>query len=294
MTTRLRRLGSLVLTLATTLGLIAVSPTAAQAELLHKSIKLTVGCPGAWADLQINWRSTQEANVYWELKDTLDDGKTPGMTLRAENPTGGENYLFDGLGWLRATGGRGTVVKGAAWEFNPDSIGLINSLQFVVANGLGGEERACTEVKHVYNYGKNAYRIATSMIGTPYVLGGDSSGGLDCSGLVQWAFNHVDNFPGLSSNDTAEEMYEWARARADGNGSTPWGRLDAMKVGPADLEVGDLIFYDLPDMPRSIDHVGFYAGGDQVLDALPGRGVTKHTDGLASYRVGQFRIQGVS
>ena len=81
--------------------------------------------------------------------------------------------------------------------------------------------------------------IAAQYAGTPYVWGGTTPSGFDCSGFTQWVFNKV----GISLPRTAEEQ-----------------RMAATRV--ANPQPGDLVFFGSP-----AHHVGIYAGGGMMWDA---------------------------
>jgi cell wall-associated NlpC family hydrolase len=90
--------------------------------------------------------------------------------------------------------------------------------------------------------GAAALAEAATQIGVPYVWGGDTpSGGFDCSGLVQWAFAQV----GVSLPHYSGSQFS-----------------DGTQIPMSDLEPGDLVFFSDPG-----EHVAFYAGGGEVLQA---------------------------
>jgi cell wall-associated NlpC family hydrolase len=82
---------------------------------------------------------------------------------------------------------------------------------------------------------------AVSQIGTPYVFGGDTRRGFDCSGLMMWAYAHA----GVSIPRTTWQQYRAAR-------SHPRRRR---------LRTGDLVFFS----GRS--HVGMYLGHHLLVQA---------------------------
>jgi len=90
--------------------------------------------------------------------------------------------------------------------------------------------------------------VAERMIGTPYVLGGESPGGVDCSGLVQYAYRQA----GLRVPRTTAAQFQA-------------GRLQR-QVLP-----GDLLFFRTDGSGR-VSHVGIYAGGGQMIHASSGSG----------------------
>jgi len=90
-----------------------------------------------------------------------------------------------------------------------------------------------------------AIRAALGQLGTPYVWGGSSPSGFDCSGLVQWAYAHA----GLVLPRVAQDQYD----------NTP-----AAPAGTS-LEPGDLVFFG--HGPHAVDHVGLYLGDGRMVDA---------------------------
>lgn len=89
---------------------------------------------------------------------------------------------------------------------------------------------------------------AERLIGTPYILGGESPSGVDCSGLVQYAYQQA----GIRVPRTTVAQFQA-------------GRLQR-RVLP-----GDLLFFRT-DASGQISHVGIYAGGGQMIHASSGSG----------------------
>jgi cell wall-associated NlpC family hydrolase len=82
--------------------------------------------------------------------------------------------------------------------------------------------------------------IAMQYLGTPYVWGGASPGGFDCSGLVAYVYAQV----GVSLPHHAASIYNYG-----------------VPVSRDQLEPGDLVFFD------GLGHMGIYIGGGQFIHA---------------------------
>ena len=89
--------------------------------------------------------------------------------------------------------------------------------------------------------GAQIVAVAQRYIGVPYVYGGASPSGFDCSGLVQY----VHNLVGISIPRVAVDQSKGGIA-----------------VSKANLQPGDLVFFGSP-----VSHVGIYIGNDQFINA---------------------------
>lgn len=87
--------------------------------------------------------------------------------------------------------------------------------------------------------------------GTPYLLGGVTKRGVDCSAFVQHVY--ADAFGVDIPRSTADQVREGQR------------------VQPAQLKAGDLVFFRPPGASR---HVGIYLGNGTFTHASTSQGVT--------------------
>ena len=108
--------------------------------------------------------------------------------------------------------------------------------------------------------------IAMQYLGTPYVWGGASPAGFDCSGFVMYVFSKI----GVSLPHSSYAQY--------GYGSP---------VSRGDLQPGDLVFFD------GLGHVGIYVGGGSFIHS-PHTGdvvkISSMTGWYASTFVGARRL----
>jgi len=98
-----------------------------------------------------------------------------------------------------------------------------------------------------------AVDVALRYIGVPYVWGGSSPSGFDCSGLVQYAYLQI----GISLPRTSRQQYRVGAF-------IPVDRLGS-------LQPGDLVFFGYDGDPDQVHHVGIYVGSGNFVHA-PGTG----------------------
>jgi cell wall-associated NlpC family hydrolase len=100
-------------------------------------------------------------------------------------------------------------------------------------------------------------------IGVPYVWGGTTPKGFDCSGLTQYVYREI----GISIPRTSRSQFRAGDHIAPGN-------LDQ-------LVPGDLVFFGYGGDPGRIHHVGIYVGDGDFIHA-PARGQTVTISSLTS------------
>ena len=94
-----------------------------------------------------------------------------------------------------------------------------------------------------------------AFLGVPYVWGGESAQGFDCSGLVQAVYNEA----GVSLPRVAQSQYSAGPAVSPGQTVVP----------------GDLVFFGTG--PGDVSHVGMFVGDGLMVDA-PHTGATVRFD----------------
>ena len=117
---------------------------------------------------------------------------------------------------------------------------------------------------------------AKKFIGVPYVYGGASPAGFDCSGLVQYCLEQI-GIHGVPR--TSEGQWSWSH-----------------HVKQADLAPGDLIFEQWPGDSSPPGHVVIYIGSGQVIEA-PETGQLVHTRAWSDTEttiVGYGQVPGLS
>ena len=92
--------------------------------------------------------------------------------------------------------------------------------------------------------GSSIVSIAQQYLGVPYVYGGSSASGFDCSGFTMYVFAQV----GIKLPHGATSQLSYGT-----------------EVSRSDLQPGDLVFFQ--DYGYTASHVGIYIGGDQFIHA---------------------------
>jgi cell wall-associated NlpC family hydrolase len=98
--------------------------------------------------------------------------------------------------------------------------------------------------------GQDIVDYAKQYIGVPYAYGGESTSGMDCSGLTQTVYRHFS----ISLPRTAAEQAQVGQI-----------------VSKSDLQPGDLVFFNTTGSTYS--HVGIYVGSGQFISATTSKGV---------------------
>ena len=98
--------------------------------------------------------------------------------------------------------------------------------------------------------GKQIVSTAQTLMGIPYVFGGTTTKGFDCSGLLQYVFK----MHGLTIPRLADEQYNLGKA-----------------AKPNQLVAGDLVFFTT--YTAGVSHCGIYVGDGKFLHASSSKGV---------------------
>ncbi len=175
--------------------------------------------------------------------------------------SGGSSLDAQGLGAGLAVGGTGlTSVSSASAELNLISL-LLASQQSGSTGALAGSQVAAVAPSSplqpapitswpgpVSPDAARVVSLASSLEGTPYVWGGSTPAGFDCSGLVQYVYGQL----GINVPRTSEEQ---------ATVGTPVSSLAA-------AQPGDLLFFAGSDgTASSPGHVAIYIGNGQMIAA---------------------------
>ena len=146
-------------------------------------------------------------------------------------------------------------------DFGPATVAAVKmfqSNQGLEADGLVGPStysalmgREMPQVSRSFNsISRRIIAHSMNYIGVPYVFGGTSPSGFDCSGYVRFVFANA----GIYLPRTADAQYEVG-----------------MPVSRGELIPGDLVFFSTYDYGAS--HVGIYLGDGSFINASSSRGV---------------------
>ena len=193
------------------------------------------------------WAFTRQKDGYlgWVYKPYLTEGVAPQAThlmlapsyeLRAQPDAGSEIIT-------RLVSGTGVEVEDVRGEWSK-----------VIANKTGWMPssllRTIGEIpKSIEEKRKTLIEDSARMVGVPYLWGGTSGNGIDCSGLARLLHKWV----GLDLPRDADMQYRAAK-----------------RVEPP-FEVGDLLFFREPGKQRQVTHLGISLGGWRMIHSSQGR-----------------------
>ena len=129
-------------------------------------------------------------------------------------------------------------------------------------SGSGGD-RTATDPSSLGAGHPEVVDIALGYIGVPYVWGGSSPSGFDCSGLTQYCYRQI----GVSLPRTSQSQYNAGQHIAR-------DRLDLLRPG-------DLVFFGTDGDAGRVHHVGMYVGDGNYVHA-PYTGASVRVDSLTS------------
>ncbi|MBN2404541.1 MAG: C40 family peptidase [Coriobacteriia bacterium] len=117
------------------------------------------------------------------------------------------------------------------------------------ASNSGSSGRAATDPDSLGVGRSDVVAIAMQYLGVPYVWGGSSPSGFDCSGLSVYVYNQV----GVSLPRTSYSQYKVGQ------------HIDADRLDL--LAPGDLVFFGTDGDPSRVHHVGIYVGSGNFIHA---------------------------
>lgn len=204
------------------------------------------GSSGNWYAVSYNGTSGYVCKDYMTTTkpggDTPSSGSTGYIKGNSVRMRSGAGTSYSILGTYN--NGTPLTITGTSGEWTAVTIngvkGYVNST-YVTTSSNGGSNGGSTNSTG----GQLVVETAKKYLGYPYVYGGMSPSGFDCSGFV----NYVYKLCGYSMSRVASSIYY-------NNGT---------HVDKANLQPGDLVFFS--NSSESIGHVGIYIGGNQFIHA---------------------------
>ena len=134
-----------------------------------------------------------------------------------------------------------------------------------VAQDIAGEDTPVVK-EPSQTLGEQIVAKAKTCMGVPYVRGGQSMKGFDCSGLVYYVLKNL----GYSPNRTSADQYKMGTY-----------------VSKSKLQPGDLVFF-AGTYKSGISHVGIYIGDGKFIHAPHSGDVVKISDLNSSYYTNHY------
>lgn len=115
--------------------------------------------------------------------------------------------------------------------------------------------------------GEQVAAFAKTLTGVPYVWGGTTANGFDCSGFVQYVYRQF----GVSLNRVANAQMS-----------------NGYSISYSELIPGDLVFFSGTYATSGASHVGIYIGNGQFVHASSGRGCVTISDLGSNYYTSHY------
>lgn len=236
------------------------------------------GSSGNWYEVSINGTYGYMSMDYVKASTSSTTATSTTTTSSAPAPSEilNETGIITGSS-VRMRGGPGTTYAIVGYYNTGTKMkitGKTGNWYAVEYNGTKGYVSA-DYIKIASSSTQASQIIATAKeyLGTPYVWGGTSPSGFDCSGLIYYVFKQY----GYSLYRCADDMYYH----------------DGVNVEKSALQPGDLVFFSSSSYP--VGHVGMYIGNGQFIHASSGSGkvVITNLNGITYYEehyVGAKRI----
>ena len=174
-----------------------------------------------------------------EAAETAAEPRYGKVTVSSLNIRSGAGTEYDKVGSLKA--GKVVTILAETNGWYQIESGYISADYVTIVDAA---EAACS------NKGQEIADYVLQFVGYPYVYGGSSPKGFDCSGLTSYVYRQF----GYSINRTAS------------------GQLDnGTAVSMSELQPGDLVMFRKSGSSSRASHVGIYIGGGQFVHASTAR-----------------------
>ena len=208
----------------------------------------------------MDWNKLQTTLIYpgdvLVVKKTNQTPSNNGSNSKNNNNTSGTNRTYtvragDSL-WKIANTFSVSVANLKKWNnLSSDTIYVGQSLKIVGGNSTSNNSSSTPQDNIGTSYNVNKLiEIAKNFIGVPYVWGGSSPAGFDCSGYIYYVYQQA----GLNIG----------RFNAEG-----YFNRSYYVTSP---QLGDLVFFK-DTYKKGISHVGIYLGNNEFISATSSGGV---------------------
>ena len=153
-----------------------------------------------------------------------------------------------------------------------------------IAKGEGSAESISPEMT------EKIIAQAEKLLGVPYLWGGMSAKGVDCSGLVR--ISHIMNGILLPRN-ASQQVFCGDRIEIPRHGGPETYDREAALTAVANLERGDLVYFGTPatdEKPMRITHVGIYLGNNRIIHSSHRVRINSLIPGDADYYENSHRL----
>ena len=153
-----------------------------------------------------------------------------------------------------------------------------------IAKGEGSAESISPEMT------EKIIAEAEKLLGVPYLWGGMSAKGVDCSGLVR--ISHIMNGILLPRN-ASQQVFCGDRVEIPRHGGSETYDREGALTTVANLERGDLVYFGTPatdEKPMRITHVGIYLGDNRIIHSSHRVRINSLIPGDADYYENSHRL----
>ncbi|MCX7597779.1 MAG: SH3 domain-containing protein [Armatimonadetes bacterium] len=149
--------------------------------------------------------------------------------------------------WYRAAFGDGSVAWVASWlvDTREQRLARAARMAMIASARVAESSMLGAAIGMAADLGNKIVELATRYLGYPYVRGGESPSGFDCSGFVRYVHRQF----GIDVSHDSRQLFTQGRP-----------------VAREDLQPGDVVFFRDTYRP-GISHVGIYIGNDQFIHA---------------------------